>query len=65
MGILNKDAVGKFIIIKDLKFTDFMKNDKGEINLYDSYDDAMLTCGMYEFPDVLIVEVKANYVEEY
>ena len=38
----NKESVGKFVIVKDLKFSDFMKNEKGEINVYDSYDQAML-----------------------
>ena len=41
-----------------------MKNEKkGEINVYDTYDQAMLVCGMYEFEDVLVMEIKYNYVE--
>ena len=59
----NKESVGKFIIVKDLKFSDFMKNEKGEISVYDSYDQAMLVCGMYEFEDVLVMEIKYNYVD--
>ena len=59
----NKESVGKFIIVKDLKFSDFMKNEKGEINVYDSHDQAMLVCGMYEFEDVLVMEIKYNYVD--
>ncbi len=34
---------------------------KGEINVYDTYDQAMLVCGMYEFEDVLVMEIKYNY----
>ena len=59
----NKESVGKFIIVKDFQFSDFMKNEKGEINVYDTYNQAMLVCGMYEFEDVLVMEIKYNYVE--
>ena len=34
----NKESVGKFVIVKCLQFSDFMKNEKGEINVYDSVD---------------------------
>ena len=34
---------------------------KGEINVYDTYDQSMLVCGMYEFEDVLVMEIKYNY----
>ena len=59
----NKEIVGKFVIVKDLQFSDFMKNEKGEINVYDTYDQATLVCGMYEFDDVLVMEIKYNYVD--
>ena len=59
----NKEVVGKFVIVKDLQFSDFMKNEKEEINVYDTYDQAMLVCGIYEFEDVLVMEIKYNYVE--
>ena len=59
----NKESVGKFVIVKCLQFSDFMKNEKGEINVYDSYDQAMLVCRMYEFEDVLVMEIKYNYVD--
>ena len=59
----NKESVGKFVIVKCLQFSDFMKNEKGEINVYDSYDQAMLVYGMYEFEDVLVMEIKYNYVD--
>ena len=43
----NEKAVGKYIIIKDLEFSDFMKNDEGKIKLYDTIGEAAETCGMY------------------
>lgn len=63
-NISNKNVVGKFIIVEDLKFTDYMKDNDGNIKLYNTLDDAALTCGMYEFPDALILEVKFNHVEK-
>ena len=55
----NKESV----IVKDFQFSDFMKNEKEDINVYDTYDQAMLVCGIYEFEDVLVMEIKYNYVE--
>lgn len=59
----NKDLVGKFVIVKDLNFTDFMKDETGNINVYDSLDAAASTCGMYEFEDVIVLQVVHNHVE--
>jgi len=59
----NDKVVGKHIIIKDLEFSDFMKDDKGKIKLYDSLDDARETCGIYEFSDVLICKIEFNHIE--
>ena len=60
----NSELVGKFIIVKDLQFSDFMKDNEGKIKIYDSFEDANVTCGIYEFDDVLILEVKYNYKEK-
>lgn len=62
MDVENSKAVGKFIIVKDLKFSDFMKDEKG-IVLYDSLEKAADTCGMYEFEDVLVCQVVFNHKE--
>lgn len=59
----NSQAVGKFIIVKDLNFSDFMKDENGKIKTYKSHEEASEVCGMYEFEDVLILEVKTNYKE--
>jgi hypothetical protein len=60
----NSNAVGKIIIIKDLNFSDYMKDKDGNIKTYDSVEQADLECGMYEFPDVLICQIVSNHVEE-
>ena len=60
----NKKAVGKYIIIKDLEFSDFMKDDDGKIKLYNTINEAAETCGMYEFEDVLVCKIEYNHVEK-
>ena len=49
--------------IRDFKIYDFELNEKGDINVYNTYDEAMLICGMHEFEDVLVMEIKCNYVD--
>jgi hypothetical protein len=61
----NKDLVGKFLIIKDIKFSDYMKDKDGKIKVYNSFEEAMEICGMYEFEDALVVEIKHNYMENH
>jgi len=53
----------KYIIVKDLSFSDFMKDTEGNINIYNSLEDAHLTAGIYEFPEYLILEVVGEYKE--
>ena len=64
MKVKNSEAVGKFVIVKDLNFSDFMKDEEGKIIVYDTFEQAAVTCGMYEFPDALVLEVKYNHVED-
>lgn len=64
----NKEAIGKFIILENISFSDmnhcdYMKDGSGKVKVYDTIEDALLVCGMYEFNDVLILEVKHNHVE--
>lgn len=59
----NNKMIGKFIIVKDLSFSDYMKDENG-ICLYDYFDDAWVVCGMYEFPDAIILQVKGEYSEK-
>jgi len=54
---------GQFVII-DLRNMDFMKNEVGEINYYDTYHDALIVCGMYEFENVWIMKLIYNHIEE-
>lgn len=59
----NEKAVGKFIIIKDLEFSDFMKDKDDKIMTFNTLDEACVTCGMYEFPNVLVCKIEFNHVE--
>lgn len=53
---------GKYVII-DLRNMDFMKNKKGEINYYDTLEEASVTCGMYEFENVWVMKLMYNHIE--
>ena len=59
----NKSLIGKYIIVKDILFSDFMKTESGNIKIYDSLIEAVEDCGMYEFENVLIMKIEYNHVE--
>lgn len=63
MKITNKDAVGKYFIISNLGFGDFMKDVNDEIKLYDTLDDAHGSAGINELHDTLICKVEWNHLE--
>lgn len=54
---------GQYVII-DLRNMDFMKNEEGKINYYDTIDDATLTCGMYEFENAWVMQLMYNHIED-
>ena len=54
---------GQYVII-DLINMDFMKNEKGKINYYDTEEDACLACGMYEFENAWVMKLIHNHIEE-
>jgi len=60
----NEKVVGKYIIIKDLEFSDFMKDEAGKIMTFDTLEEACDTCGIYEFPNVLVCKIEFNHIEE-
>lgn len=60
----NSEVVGKYVIVTDLNFSDFMKDKDGKINVYDTLKEAGLVCGMYEFDDALVLKVEFNHVEK-
>ena len=53
---------GKYVII-DLRNMDFMKNEKGEINYYDTMERACTVCGMYEFENAWVMQLMYNHIE--
>lgn len=59
----NSELVNKYIIVKDIYFSDFMKDEDGKIKTYNTRKEALETCGMYEFEDVLVLKIEANYIE--
>lgn len=54
---------GKFVII-DFRNMDFMKNIDGKINYYKTEQEASEVCGMYEFENVWVCELKYNHIEK-
>ena len=60
----NENAVGKYIIIKDLNFSDYMKDLEGKIQIFDTLNEACETCGMYEFENVLVCKIEYNHIEK-
>jgi len=56
--------IGKHIIIKDLKLSDFMKDKDGKIILYDTLEEAAEVCGIYEFPNALVCKIEYNHIEK-
>ena len=61
--MVNEEVTGKFVIVKDLNFSDYMKDETGQIKTYDSYQEIGEVCGIYEFEDVLIMKIVENYKE--
>ena len=53
---------GQFIII-DLRTMDFMKDNEGRIKFYNTLDDALLICGMYEFQNAWVMKLIYNHIE--
>lgn len=53
----------QFVII-DLRNMDFMKNEQGEINYYDTEEEAATTCGMYEFENAWVMKLIYNHIEK-
>lgn len=53
---------GQFVII-DLRNMDFMKNEEGKINYYDTMDEASTVCSMYEFEDAWAMQLMYNHKE--
>lgn len=53
---------GQYVII-DLRNMDFMKNEKGEINYYDTVEEAGIVCGMYEFENAWVLKLIYNHIE--
>jgi predicted Zn-ribbon and HTH transcriptional regulator len=53
----------KYVIV-DLRNMDYMKNEKGEINYYETLDEACTVCGMYEFEDAWVCKLEYNHIED-
>jgi hypothetical protein len=59
----NSNVIGKYVIVKDLNFSDYMTDSNNEICKYDTIEEALDVCGIYEFENVLILKVVFNHIE--
>ena len=53
----------KYIIV-DIISKEFFKDVDGNVKIFDDYDDALLHCGIYEFENAWICELKHNHIED-
>jgi hypothetical protein len=53
---------GQFVIV-DLRNMDFMKDKENKICVYDTEQEASEVCGMYEFENAWVCELKYNHIE--
>lgn len=53
---------GQYVII-DIRNMDFMKSEEGNIEYYDTKEEACQVCGMYEFEDAWVMELVYNHIE--
>ncbi len=62
--IIENNIKGKYVII-DLRNMDYMKDVEGNMNFYDTKEDACLTCGMYEFENAWIAKLIYNHIDTF
>jgi len=53
---------GQYVII-DVRNMDFMKNEEGKINYYDTIEKAANICGIYEFENAWVMKLIYNHIE--
>ena len=41
-----------------------MKNEEGKINYYDTEDEALRVCGIYEFENAWVMKLIHNHIEK-
>jgi hypothetical protein len=54
---------GQYVII-DIRTMDFMKNEEGKINYYDTEQEACDVCGIYEFENAWVMKLIYNHIEK-
>jgi hypothetical protein len=53
----------KYIIV-DIISQEFFKDVDGNVKIFNDYDDALLHCGIYEFENAWVCELKHNHIED-
>jgi hypothetical protein len=52
----------KFIIV-DLRIMDYFKDDEKNVKIFDTEEEAIETCGMYEFENCWVCKLVFNHIE--
>ena len=60
----NKELIGKYVILTDIKCTDYYKDINGNMKTYDTLDEAHTECWFNELLDAIIVKIEMNYIDE-
>ena len=51
-------------IIVDIISKEFFKDVDGNVKIFYNYDDALSHCGIYEFENAWVCELKHNHIED-
>ena len=54
---------GQYIIV-DLKTMEYFKTVHGDMMFFDTDEDALLHCGIYELPDAWVMKLIYNHIEK-
>lgn len=53
----------KYVVI-DLRDMGYFRNDEGDLKLFETQEEAFLTCGIYELENVWVCKLIGNHIEQ-
>ena len=62
--LYTKEVTMTEYIIVDIISKEFFKDVDGNVKIFEDYDDALLHCGIYEFENAWVCELKHNHIED-
>jgi len=55
--------MAKYIIV-DIISKEFFKDPDGNVKIFEDYDNALLTCGIYELENAWVCQLTYNHIED-